>query len=104
MVRLVSPLTTISATDTATEVMKVRTGATYKLKKVWIANDSGAATDIYFCKSDKTQLTPKIRIGTYSGGSITPDEVPEVEFDKDIYAVSEDSEPVEIIIEVDEII
>jgi len=103
MVRLVSPLTTISATDTATLLMKVRSGVTYKLKKIWIANDSNAATDVYLCKSDKTQLTPKIRIGAYSGGTLPETDVPEVEFDEDIYAVTEDSQPVEIIIEVEEI-
>jgi len=101
--RLVSPLTTISATATATEVMKLRSGATYKLKKIWMANDSAAATDVYLCKSDKTQLTPKIRIGAYSGGSVGPEDLPEVEFTADIYAVSEDSQPVELIIEVEEV-
>lgn len=103
-VRIVSDLVVISATATATKVLDLRSGATYKIKKIWLANDSAAATDVYLCEDDKTQKTPNIRIGAYSGGSMTEDELPEVEFDEDIYALSEDSQPVEIIIEVEEVI
>lgn len=103
-VRLVSDLLTVAATDTATKLLDVRSDATVKLRKVWLANDSGTASDVYFCDSGKTQLTPKIRMGGYSGGTLGPDEVPAVEFNEDVYVVTEDAQPVEVIIEVEEII
>lgn len=101
---LVSDLLTISATDTATKLLDVRSQASVKLRKVWLANTSGTDTDVYFCDSGKTQLTPTIHLGAEGGGTIPPDELPAVEFTEDVYMVTVDSQPVEAQIEVDEII